>query len=122
MERNMKTITFLVVLACSSLAYGQSSITAAEAKNHVGENATVCGQVESAHYAARTRGNPTFINLDKPYPDPIFTIVIWGSERPKFGTPEETYSGKHICVTGRITLYRGAPETTVSEPSQIKVQ
>jgi hypothetical protein len=25
----------------------------------------------------------TFINLDKPYP--IFTIVIWGSERPKFG-------------------------------------
>lgn len=118
----MKSITFFIVLVWSVLAYGQNSITAAEAKNHIGENATVCGQVESTHYAFRARGQPTFINLDKPYPSPIFTIVIWGSERPKFGTPEEKYSGKHICVTGRISLYRGAPETVASEPSQIKVQ
>ena len=99
-----------------------ASVTASEAKDHVGENATVCGQVASAHYAMRSRGSPTFIDLDNPYPNQIFTIVIWGTDRPKFGNPETAYDGKHICVTGRITLYRGAPETLASEPSQIKTE
>jgi len=98
------------------------SITAGEAKNHVGETATVCGEVVSAIYARRSRGTPTFMNLDEPYPNQIFTIVIWGINRPKFGKPETAYDGKHVCVNGRITFYRGAPEITVSEPSQIKTE
>jgi hypothetical protein len=118
----MKRAAIVAALLCSALAFGQHSITASEAKNHVGENATVCGEVASAHYAARSRGDPTFINLDKPYPNQIFTVVIWGSDRAKFGDPESAYSGKHICVTGRITLYRGTPETVASEPSQVKIQ
>jgi hypothetical protein len=36
------------------------SITASEAKNHIGETATVCGKVVSTHYASRSRGQPTF--------------------------------------------------------------
>jgi len=102
--------------------YAQISISAAEAKNHVGENATVCGEVVSTHYAERSRGNPTFINLDKPYPNQVFTLVIWGSDRAKFGDPEEKYRSKHVCVTGKITDYRGSPEVVAHEPSQIKVQ
>jgi hypothetical protein len=50
----------------------------------------------------------------------VFTIVIWGSERGKFGDPEEKYRAQHICVTGRITSYRGAPEIVAHEASQIK--
>jgi hypothetical protein len=68
------------------------------------------------------RGNPTFINLDKPYPNQIFTVLIWGSDRPKFGDPEETYRSKRICVTGKISDYKGVPEIVAYEPSQIKVQ
>lgn len=116
----MRRAAIAAALLLSALAYAQHSISPSEAKNHVGENATVCGDVASAHYAPRSRGNPTFINLDKPYPKQIFTVVIWGSDRPKFGDPEAMYSKKHICVTGRITLYRGSPETVASEPSQIR--
>jgi len=115
----MKRAAIALALLCSRLVYAQASISASEAKNHVGENSIVCGEVASAHYAARSRGNPTFINLDKPYPDQIFTVVIWGSDRPKFGNPEAKFSGKHICVSGRITMYQGAPETVVHDPSQI---
>jgi len=104
------------------LGLAQGSISAAEAKNHVGARATVCGEVASTHYAARSRGNPTFINLDKPYPNQIFTVVIWGSDRAKFGDPEETYLNKHICATGKIADYKGVPEVVAYEPSQIKVQ
>jgi len=114
-------VPFVMVLwAVSGLA--QTSISAAEAKNHVGERATVCGEVASTHYAASSRGSPTFINLDKPYPSQIFTVLIWGTNRSKFGDPEEAYRSKHICVTGKISDYKGAPEIIAYEPSQIKIQ
>ena len=98
------------------------TISAGEAKNHIGETATVCGKVVSAKYAVRTRGQPTFLNLDEPYPRQIFTVLIWGSDRAKFGEPEVTYRGKSVCVTGQIKEYRGVPEVVASEPAQIKVQ
>jgi hypothetical protein len=121
--RRSKAFVFsVIVVLWAALIYAQTSISAAEARNHVGERATVCGLMASTHYAARSRGNPTFINLDKAYPDQIFTLLIWGSDRLKFGDPEEMYRNKHICVTGKITDYKGVPEIVAYEPSQIKVQ
>ena len=84
---------------CAVRGHAQTAISATEAKDHVGETTTVCGEVASAHYAAKNRGNPTFINLDKPYPNEIFTVLIWGSDRPKFGDPEESCRSKHIRAT-----------------------
>lgn len=112
-------ILFVIVLLCSPIA-AQKKLSAAEAKDHVGETATVCGTVASTRYAASTRGQPTFLNVDKSYPNQIFTIVIWGSNRGKFGSPEIEFRGKHICVTGEITDYRGKPEIIADDPKQIK--
>jgi hypothetical protein len=97
-------------------------LTAVEAKDHIGEQAIVCGKVASARYAATTRGKPTFLNLDKPYPNQIFTVLIWGENREKFGTPEEKYRDKQVCVTGKITEYQEAPEIIVSDPQSIEMQ
>jgi hypothetical protein len=91
-------------------------LAAAEAKHHIGENATVCGKVASARYAATTRGKPTFFNLDKPYPNQVLTVLTWGENREKFGAPEEIYRDKQICVTGKIVECRNAPEIVVSDP------
>jgi DNA/RNA endonuclease YhcR with UshA esterase domain len=107
------------------MASGQAPkprLNATEAKDHIGEQGTVCGKVASARYAATTCGKPTFLNLDKPYPNQIFTALIWGENREKFGTPEEKYRGTQICVTGKITEYRGAPEIVVSDPQSIELQ
>jgi hypothetical protein len=92
-------LCFLCIVASFVVCAQTGRITAAEAKNHVGERATVCGNVVSTHYAARTKGNPTFLNLDEPYPRQLFTILIWGSDRPKFGDPEAKYGNKKVCVT-----------------------
>jgi DNA/RNA endonuclease YhcR with UshA esterase domain len=100
----------------------QKKMSAAEARDHVGETATVCGNVVSTRYASSTKGQPTFLNLDKPYPNQIFTIVIWGNNRSKFGRPEVEYNGKRICVTGKITEYRGVPEVIADAPAQITVE
>jgi hypothetical protein len=114
----------LLVLCLSTLALGQTTKTlaASEANQHIGEEATVCGLVASAHYAAGSRGGPTFLNLDKPYPAQIFTALIWRQDRPKFGSPEVVYANKHICVTGTIASYRGTAEIVVREKSQIRLQ
>ena len=104
----------------SSPLTAQKKFTPAEAKDHIGETATVCGTVNSTRYAPSTKGQPTFLNLDKPYPNQIFTVLIWGSDRSKFGSPEVTYKGKQICVTGKITVYRDVPEIVAGSPSQIK--
>jgi DNA/RNA endonuclease YhcR with UshA esterase domain len=112
-----------VAVACVSLAPATTiaqSISAEEAANHIGQEATVCGSVASARYASRSRGKPTFLNLSAPYPRQIFIVVIWGEDRGKFGQPETTYTGERICVTGRIALYRRMPEIIIRDPAMLR--
>ena len=114
-------VALALVLLIVQPALAQKKLTTAEAKEHFEETATVCGEVVTTRYAASTKGQPTFSNLDKPYPNQVFTIVIWGNNRSKFGTPENDYKGKRICVSGKITAYAGLPEIVVDEPKQIKI-
>jgi hypothetical protein len=62
------------------------------------------------------------LNLDEPYPRQIFTILIWGSDRAKFGDPESKFENKKVCVTGTIKDYRGVPEMVAQQPGQIETQ
>jgi len=64
---------------------------------------TVCGKAASAHYADRRKGQPTFLNLGEPYPHEVFTVVIWGNDRSKFGAPERKYRDVRIGVTGKTS-------------------
>ncbi len=115
-------VALALVLVMIQPALAQKKLTAAEAKDHVGETATVCGIVVSTRYAASTKGQPTFLNLDKSYPNQIFTIVVWGSDRSKFGRPEVEYNEKQICITGKIAEYRGVPEIVAADRGQITIE
>lgn len=123
----LRTLVLLASFLTAGVAlYAQDTqpkkLTAAEAKDHVGEKATVCGKVVSTRYAESSGGKPTFLNLDKPYPNHVFTVVIWGINRQKFGQPEKEFNGKRICVTGAITVYRGVTEIEADQPQQIKIE
>jgi len=121
--RMLKSFGLIYVLCAASVVYAQSGhIAAAEAKNHVGEKVTVCGKVVSTHFASGSKGQPTFLNLDEPYPKEVFTILIWGSDRPKFGKPEDSYRDKDVCITGKITSHNGRPEIIATEASQIQTR
>ena len=112
----------LVLSLCSLRLPAEESLSAREASKHVGERATVCGLVASAHFATRSKGQPTFLNLDEPYPKAVFTVLIWGDDRPKFGEPEVRFRDKRICATGEIKLYQGVAEIVAREPSQIRME
>lgn len=95
--------------------------SARQASEHVGEDARVCGRVVDAAHAVDTRGRPTFLNLGAPYPDPLFTVLVWGEDRAAFRVPpERAYLGRRICVRGRIRRHEGRPEMIVRSPAQIE--
>jgi DNA/RNA endonuclease YhcR with UshA esterase domain len=114
---------FLILIQPVSYANAQQYISPEDAYKHISETQTVCGTVASTFYSVRGKGQPTFINLDKPYPNQIFTIVIWGSDRHKFKNPPEIFfKEKRVCVTGTITTYRGKPQIVVKNSSQIELK
>lgn len=99
---------------------GAAELGPGDAPRHVGETATVCGVVASAKYLSRSTTKPTLLDLGEPYPDEIFTVVIFGRDRDKFGTPETTLKGRRVCVTGKIEEYRGMPEIVLADPQQLR--
>jgi rRNA processing protein Gar1 len=121
-----KYFVSLVVLFLSFqpfIAHAQKSILPEEAKNHIGEVTTVCGSVASTYFSSKTRRQLTLIDLNKAYPNQIFTIVIEAPKRSKFPQPpEEMYKDKEICVKGKISSYEGTPEIIVEQPSQIEIK
>ena len=121
-RRASELLIVTVVLTVALSARAEKTLTATEAKDHIGEQATVCGKVGSTRYAESSRGRPTFLNFDQAYPNQVFTLLIWGSGRSKFGDPETSYRGKRICVTGKISDYKGVPEIVANAPSQVKTQ
>ena len=99
-----------------------TEIAATEAGQYIGDRKTVCGNVESPTYARSSRGQPTFLNLDRPYPNQIFTVVIWGSNRQSFPeAPETLYRDKRICVTGLIESFAGVPQIEAATSRQIAI-
>jgi hypothetical protein len=117
----MRSLQALCLVAVTLLIWatmGQAqTLTAAQAKAHVGESATVCGKVAGEKTATNSKGEPTFINLDSAYPNQVFTILVWGDDRKSVG--ELPHVSSRVCATGLIQDYRGVPEIVVKTKSQL---
>jgi hypothetical protein len=116
----VKTLGLLLFLSYAAVAVDTLSTSAAA--KHVGETATVCGAVDGVHTATSSKGSPTFVNLDKTYPNQVFTILIWGSDAPKFTPAPSSWNGKSVCATGKIELYRNVPEIVARDAGQVTIQ
>jgi hypothetical protein len=120
MQALMSVLAFTMLNSPSGVLADATNISAAEAIHFIGQVATVCGRVASAKYASETKGQPTFLNLDQPYPNHVFTAVIWGKDRGAFPYAPESFAGRRICVSGTVQLYREKAEIVVSMASQIQ--
>jgi hypothetical protein len=111
------------LLLAASLMRGQS-ISGLEARKHIGKEVTVCGLVASTRYDPATQDGPTFLNLDKPFPDQSLTVVIFEAQRKLFGNPEVTYREKEICASGTVEEVPNLPgvlRIVVRQPAQIRI-
>jgi hypothetical protein len=109
---------FAMVLLVSGHALCAQTLTPGEAASHIGDTATVCGDVSGMHATLRAKGQPAFLDLDGRYPQNLFTVLIWGKDQPKFGNLAR-FSNQRICVSGVISGYRGKPEMILHDPSAI---
>lgn len=100
----------------------RGAISWQNARKYVGRTATIRGPVAGAVFASSSNGSPTFLNLGVDYPSSRrFTVVIWGENRGRFGTPERRYKGRTICVRGFVGRYAGIPQIEATSPAQIAV-
>jgi hypothetical protein len=114
-----KIIAASAALGLWALSAGAADLRAEDAAHHLGEAATVCGIVASTKFDAEPQSQPTFLDFGKPYPDQVFTAVIFGADRTKFGAPETSLRGKRVCVTGKIHEQSGVPEIILTDPKQL---
>ncbi len=98
-------------------------LKAEEAKNHIGETITVCDVVLDARFLESSASGPTLLNLGAAFPNQHLTIFISKEVRAGFETkPEEFYKGKKVCVTGKVTEYRGKPQIVLVKKEDLKMQ
>ena len=91
-----------------------------QAKLYKGQNETitVCGTVVSTKLSSK--GN-IFLNLDKGFPNQIFTVTIFKDKVINFSyLPNEELFGKTICVEGKVADFNGTPSMVVEDEHAIK--
>ena len=90
-------------------SWPNGAVDSEDAGDHQGESGIVCGTVVAAQYLPQAPGRPTFLNIDEPYPNQRFNVVIWGEQRRDFplsGKPEVVMIGREICTKGLIEGYK----------------
>lgn len=110
----MRFLALTLALLAVAAGAGAETIPNSQAKDHVGKEVTVEGRIVATHaspLATVLAFAPNFAG---------FTATILAADRAKFPAAlEEVYPGKLVRVTGLVTAYRGKPEMTLREPSQL---
>ncbi len=79
----------------------------------------ICGTVVGTH---KSKKGHVFINLDKAFPNQIFTATIWKSNIVNFSyQPEVFLLNKQVCIKGKVNEYKGKPSIYPKNEKKIKI-
>jgi endonuclease G, mitochondrial len=82
------------------------------------QEVTICGTVVGARTSKK--GN-ILLNLDKQYPDQIFTVFIKLEDIPNFSyNPEEIWNGRQIAAKGKVINLGGTAAMYVTKEEDLK--
>ncbi len=82
------------------------------------EKVRICGTVVSTKL---TRGGHSFINLDKKFPNQIFTVAIWKDYKNNFSyQPHIELEGKKACFEGKIRISQGTPTMEIQHEKVVE--
>ena len=103
------------------LPFKKGRFNTLQAKYHIGEECKVCGTVVATKYNEKGKGAPTYINIDKKFPNHVFTVTVWGDDRKNFSfEPELELMNKVICVSGVVKSFKNIPQITLHSESQLE--
>ena len=86
-----------------------------DAKNHIGEHATVTGRVVKVY---KSKSGTVFFDYCTAYKKCPFGAIVFSSAAGNFDDITK-YRGKIITITGDIKSYQGATEIVIDKQSQI---
>ncbi|MBU6343460.1 MAG: DNA/RNA non-specific endonuclease [Bacteroidetes bacterium] len=79
----------------------------------------VCGTVVSAR---RSKNGNILMNLDKQFPNQVFTVFIKKENIPNFSyDPEQAFKNKSVCVHGRVIDLDGVPAMFIENENAVKL-
>ena len=98
----------------------KGKINTVQAQYNIGTKSCVCGTVVSTKYSEKS--GAVFLNLDKKFPNQIFSVTIWKDARDNFSyLPEKELKGKRICLTGKIQERQGIPTMNITNEKNIEI-
>ena len=123
---NQKEVTFWLPekqksdvqpLEAESLDKGKFNTIQARMHMDTGKKKEVCGTVVSAYFS---KNKHTFLNLDKSFPNQVFSVTIWNSNLHNFAyQPHIELKDKKVCVRGKISENKGIPTMNVENDKAI---
>lgn len=118
----MKKNTLILIFTCLlGACINAQTLTVNEATKHLGETITVCAKVAGT-YITKGKSKVIYLNLEKPYPDNVFTVVIFEKSADEFAyNPLEFLKNKQICVCAKVSIYKDKPQMVVTKQEQIRV-
>jgi len=102
--------------AANTNAPAPLKIGAADATNHYDQEMIVTGRVAQV----TIRPTVTFLNLDKPFPNSPFAVVIFHGHSSFYGDAN-ALKGKSIEIKGKIKNYHDKPEIALDSANQLTV-
>ena len=113
MRKFLLAVAFSSALACTASAQ-QEKFNLDFFMHHVGKKVTLCDTVSSFKIFSDTL---TMLNMGAKYPHQNFPVVVTGKE---IQLNTDDIVGKHICVTGDASVYKGRPEIMIYHTNQIE--
>ena len=84
-----------------------------------GKKHTVCGKVVSAK---KSEKGHVFLNLDKKFPNQIFSASIFEQNIPNFEYEPEVYlMDKEVCFTAEIGMFNNTPNMVLENSKEVKL-
>jgi hypothetical protein len=105
----MKHLFLVFLLIFSVNCFSQDTIITAKAKEYMDKMVCLKGKVASFKLASEGK-NINYINIDKAYPDNIFSVIITNSYLEKLNIKIEDLLDKVIYVKGTINTYKNDPK------------
>ncbi len=107
----------VAVLSPSKLGNGRYNTLQAYEFIDAKKKVEVCGTVVSTF---KSKNNNVFVNLDKKFPNTVFTLTIWTRNQANFSySPEKEFMGKKVCAKGEVTRRDGVMQMNLINEKQV---
>lgn len=105
----MKKISLLLLLFLGFQCQAQDTITTTQVKNYLDKMVCVKGKVASIKIAAEGK-NMNYINIDKAYPENVFSVVMTNNHLEKLQIQMTDLQDKTLFITGTLSVYKNDPK------------